>query len=86
MIWKRFFNSQSSSITSAATVVASFSIISRLFGFIRDRILAGAFGASDTLDIYFAAFRIPDFLFNLLVVGALSASFIPLFTRSPHRA
>ncbi len=81
MIWKRFFNSQSSSIASAATVVASFSIISRLFGFIRDRILAGAFGASDTLDIYFAAFRIPDFLFNLLVVGALSASFIPLFTR-----
>ncbi len=81
MIWKKLFNSQSSSIASAATVVASFSIISRLVGFIRDRILAGAFGASDTLDIYFAAFRIPDFLFNLLVVGALSASFIPLFTR-----
>ena len=64
MIWPKFLNSQSSSIASAAMVVASFSVISRLFGFIRDRILAGAFGASDTLDVYFAAFRIPDLLFN----------------------
>lgn len=85
MIWRKFFNSQSSSIASAAMVVASFSIISRLVGFIRDRILAGAFGASDTLDIYFAAFRVPDFLFNLLVAGALSASFIPMFTRYLQR-
>ncbi len=48
-------------------------------GFIRDRILAGEFGAGDALDVYYAAFKVPDLLFGLIVVGALSASFIPLF-------
>lgn len=81
MIWKRLLHAESSSIASAASVIAFFSILSRVVGFVRDRILSGAFGAGDTLDIYFAAFRIPDFLFNLLVVGALSASFIPFFSR-----
>ena len=81
MIWKRLFHAESSSIASAATVISVFSMLSRVVGFIRDRILSGAFGAGDTLDVYFAAFRIPDFLFNLLVVGALSASFIPFFTK-----
>ncbi|KKR89721.1 MAG: putative peptidoglycan lipid II flippase MurJ, partial [Candidatus Uhrbacteria bacterium GW2011_GWE2_41_1153] len=71
----------SETITSAAAIVASFSILSRVVGFVRDRILAGEFGAGDTLDVYFAAFRIPDLLFQLMVVGALSASFIPLFTK-----
>jgi len=81
-MFKKFINGQSSTITSAAVIVASFSILSRVVGFIRDRILAGQFGAGDTLDIYFTAFRVPDFLFQLIVVGALSASFIPLFTRN----
>jgi putative peptidoglycan lipid II flippase len=39
------------------------------------------FGAGDVLDAYYAAFRIPDFIFNLLAVGALSAGFIPVFTK-----
>lgn len=76
-----WFKSKSETITSAAAIVALFSILSRVVGFVRDRILAGEFGAGDTLDIYFAAFRIPDLLFQLMVVGALSASFIPLFTK-----
>lgn len=80
MLKKLFFN-KTSTIASAAIIVGSFSVLSRVVGFIRDRILAGAFGASDTLDIYFAAFRIPDLLFQMVIVGALSASFIPLFTR-----
>lgn len=78
---KRILRGKSETIASAAVIVASFSILSRVVGFVRDRILAGMFGASDALDIYFAAFRIPDFFFQLVVVGALSASFIPLFTK-----
>lgn len=70
-----------SSIASAAVIVASFSVLSRFVGFIRDRILAGMFGAGDSLDAYFMAFRIPDMFYQLIVVGALSASFIPLFTK-----
>ncbi len=80
-----WLSGKSNTITSAAAIVALFSILSRFVGFIRDRILAGAFGASDTLDIYFAAFRIPDLMFQLVVVGALSASFIPIFTKYYHR-
>lgn len=48
-------------------------------GLVRDRILASRFGASDILDVYYISFQIPDLLFNLLAVGAVSTAFIPLF-------
>lgn len=78
---KRLFSSATVSVVSAAAIVASFSFLSRLVGFVRDRILAGLFGAGDVLDIYYAAFRVPDFIFQLIVIGALSACFIPVFTK-----
>jgi putative peptidoglycan lipid II flippase len=56
------------------------SLASRALGLFRDRLLAASFGAGDTLDVYYAAFRIPDLIYNLLVFGALSAAFIPVFT------
>ncbi len=77
---KKLFSGQINSITIAAFLVALSSLASRLLGIFRDRILAGEFGAGDTLDTYYAAFRIPDLIFNLLVLGALSAGFIPIFT------
>jgi putative peptidoglycan lipid II flippase len=77
---KGIFHRQISSITIAAALVATSSLVSRFLGIIRDRILAGQFGATTTLDIYYAAFRIPDLVFNLVVLGALSAGFIPIFT------
>jgi len=61
-------------------VVAAASVASRFLGIFRDRILASEFGAGQVLDMYYAAFRIPDLIFNLLVLGALSAGFIPVFT------
>jgi putative peptidoglycan lipid II flippase len=77
----KFFHTESKTIVGAAAMVGVFSGLSRLMGFVRDRILAGTFGAGDTLDAYYAAFKIPDFMFGLLVVGSLSASFIPLFSK-----
>ncbi|MBL7058380.1 murein biosynthesis integral membrane protein MurJ [Patescibacteria group bacterium] len=77
---KRLINAQINSITLAAALVAVSSLISRVLGIFRDRILAGEFGAGDTLDVYFAAFRVPDMVYNLIVLGALSAGFIPIFT------
>ncbi len=68
------------SISVAALVIAISGIGSRLLGLLRDRLLASQFGAGDTLDAYYAAFRIPDFLYSLLVLGALSSAFIPVFT------
>ncbi|KKW28956.1 MAG: putative peptidoglycan lipid II flippase MurJ [Candidatus Uhrbacteria bacterium GW2011_GWD2_52_7] len=78
---KRLFASATTSVTSAAVIVGGFSLLSRLVGFFRDRILSGIFGKGDELDIYYAAFSIPDLLFQLLVIGALSASFIAIFTK-----
>jgi putative peptidoglycan lipid II flippase len=69
-----------SSIFEATLVLAVASLVSRLFGLIRDRTLFSHFGAGDVLDAYFAAFKVPDFIFNLLILGALSSAFIPIFT------
>lgn len=55
--------------------------LSYFFGFIRDRIFAQTFGLSRTLDIYNAAFVIPDLLLSVLIGTALSAAFIPIFTK-----
>ncbi len=82
---KSLLNGESKTITSAAIIVGAASLASRFLGIVRDRILAGEFGAGDTLDTYYAAFRIPDLIFNLLVLGALSAGFIPLFTQYLQR-
>jgi len=68
------------SVISAAFVITTAGIVSNLMGLVRDRLLASSFGAGDTLDIYYAAFRIPDLIYNLLILGALSAAFIPVFT------
>ncbi len=72
--------SASNSVLSGAFVIAAAGLLSRLLGLYRDRLLATTFGAGPSLDAYYAAFRIPDFMFHLLVLGALSAGFIPLFT------
>lgn len=73
-------NSQSQSITSAAVVIGALSLVSRFLGIFRDRVLAGQFGAGDVLDAYYAAFRLPDLVYNLLILGAVSAGLIPVFT------
>lgn len=61
-------------------------LVSKVLGLLRDHLLASGFGAGNSvavsfnLDTYYAAFRLPDLLFNLLAYGVLSAAFIPLFT------
>jgi len=75
----KILNGESRTITSAAIILGLASMASSFFGLLRDRLLAGTFGAGDTLDIYYAAFRIPDLVYNLLILGSLSATFIPIF-------
>ncbi|MFA6485780.1 MAG: murein biosynthesis integral membrane protein MurJ [Candidatus Magasanikbacteria bacterium] len=85
MIWKKIFNHSSSSITGGAIIIAGTSLLNKFIGLARDRILAHYFGAGPTMDAYYAAFKIPDLIYNLIVVGALTAGFIPVFTRLYHR-
>lgn len=70
----------SKTVGGAALLIAIAGIASRFLGFVRDRILAHNFGAGDVLDAYYTAFRLPDLIFSFLVLGALSAAFVPVFT------
>lgn len=76
---KKILFKLNNSVTGGAIIIAVFSIISKILGLLRDRLLASGFGAGDILDAYYAAFRLPDLIFNTLVLGALSAAFIPVF-------
>jgi putative peptidoglycan lipid II flippase len=61
----------------AAYLLAGFALLSQILALLRDRILAAQFGAGHTLDLYYAAFRIPDFLF------ATVASLLSLYALLP---
>jgi len=67
-------------ILSAAFVIMATVILSQVLGLIRQRLLVGIFGASDTLGIYFYASQLPDTLFQLTIASALSSAFIPIFS------
>ncbi len=76
-----------SSILSASLVLAITFGLSAVLGFLRSRFLYGRFFSCCVLDLdaYNAAFRLPDLIFKLLVTGALSASFIPVFSSYLHK-
>ncbi len=78
---QEFFNRKSSSILSAAAIIGISYLGSAILGLIRNHLLAARFfgGLEADLDVYFAAFVIPDTVFQLLVVGAVSAAFIPVY-------
>ena len=67
-------------VTKAAGVVGSATLLSRIFGFVRDVVIAGFFGAGLSSDAFFVAFRIPNLMRRLFAEGSLSVSFIPVFT------
>ncbi len=77
----RLLKSKSSTVTAAAVLLGVASLASRAVGVLRDRMLSGTFGAGAELDAYYAAFRIPDLVYNLFVLGAITAGFIPVLTR-----
>lgn len=85
---QKILERQNNSILSAASVITAAVMISSLLGFVRTRLLVSYFyerytwlPAGADLDAYWVSFQIPDFVFQLLVIGALSAAFIPVFTK-----
>ena len=87
-IFKKGFSiilARQTNILSAAFVIATTIIISQVLGLVRQRLLVSIFGASDTLGIYLASSRLPDFLFQILIAGALSSAFIPVFSQQLGR-
>ncbi len=76
-----FIGREIKGLHEAAYLLAIFSFFSLLLGLFRDRLLAGHFGASLTLDIYYASFRLPDLLF-VIVTSLVSASvLVPIFSK-----
>ncbi len=59
----KFINKEIDGLHQAAYLLGFFAIMSQILALIRDRLLAGSFGAGGLLDMYYAAFRIPDFVF-----------------------
>lgn len=82
MIFPHLFDHESKTLESGALVVALMGMVGAFFGVVRNALLAARFGASPELDAYFAAFRIPDFLYNVLIFGALTAGFMPIFAKT----
>jgi len=64
----------------AASLLMLTMLLSRVLGYARDVVIYSRFGQNSLTDAYNAAFSIPDFLYMLLVGGALSSAFIPVFS------
>lgn len=65
---------------SSTLIISGMMLLARLFGFLRYRVLTGYFSTPE-LDIFFASFRIPDLVFEILITGALTTTFIPFFIK-----
>ena len=72
-------------VLGAALMLAFISVLNALLALYRDRLLAGAYGGSSDLDMYFAAFRVPDFLFAIGLLFVATTAFIPVFTERHAR-
>jgi len=70
----------SRSLLKSTGVVGASTTASRVFGFVRDVVIAQAFGASAGADAFFVAFRIPNFLRRLFAEGAFSQAFVPVLS------
>lgn len=72
-------------IARAAFLIMAAYIASNLVGLVRQIIVSETFGTSAELDAYWAAFRLPDFLFTLIAGGALASAFLPTFASTLAR-
>jgi putative peptidoglycan lipid II flippase len=68
-------------IAQASGIIMASVLASRLLGFLREWTVAHQIGSNAVTDAYYAAFNLPDFLNYLVAGGALSLTFIPVFTR-----
>jgi putative peptidoglycan lipid II flippase len=65
-------------LVAAGLILSTAFLLSRFLGWIRTAVLLNAFGASADLDVFFAAFRIPDLVFQLVAAGAVGSAVIPI--------
>ena len=78
-ISKFIFSAQHDILSSALTLALMFAI-SRFFGILRYRTFATYFTRGE-IDIFLVSFRVPDFIFEIVITGALSSAFIPIYIK-----
>ena len=72
-------------VVSAVGAIGLATLASRVLGYVRDMVVAHAFGAGPLTDAFFVAFRIPNLLRRLLGEGALATAVVPVFTETLTR-
>ena len=75
-------NGPSGGLARAAGVTGAATLASRILGVVREQVLASLFGASDAMDAFNVAFRVPNMVRDLFAEGAMSAAFVPTFTKT----
>ena len=83
--WYAFLSSMSSRLARSAGLISLATLASRVLGVVRETVLAYFFGASAAMDAFNVAFRIPNLLRDLFAEGAMTAAFVPAFTRTIER-
>jgi peptidoglycan biosynthesis protein MviN/MurJ (putative lipid II flippase) len=76
----KLLNKDIKTMNQVALVLAVFSFLSQIFGLVRDRLLASMIGPSAKLDVYYASFRIPDFIYNSFGILFSVTVLIPFIT------
>src|SRR5215217_1945028 len=71
-------------VARSAGLVGIATMASRVLGLVRDWVFLTAFGAGHIMDAYNVAFRLPNLVRDLFAEGAMSAAFVPTFTRELH--
>src|SRR6187551_421234 len=72
-------------LLKALATVSSMTLLSRILGFVRDFVIARAFGAGLLTDAFFVAFRLPNLLRRLFAEGAFSQAFVPILAEYKNR-
>jgi len=72
-------------LLKAVATVSSFTLVSRVLGFVRDFVIARSFGAGPLTDAFFVAFKIPNLLRRLFAEGAFSQAFVPVLASYRER-
>lgn len=72
-------------LIKALATVSSLTLVSRIFGFVRDAVIARAFGAGLYTDAFFVAFRLPNLLRRVFAEGAFSQAFVPILAEYKTR-
>jgi len=78
-LFARLFSDRSYTVKTASTLLAVAALLSNVLGLLRNIVFVNLIPLNQ-LDVYYASFRIPDFLLNLIIFGAVSNAFVPIVT------